>query len=117
MDYLCAKILTHRSIFMEKIKIGITIGDINGIGLEVILKTICDKRILTRCTPIIYGSSKVVSYHKNIVQLDFQFHPIRSADQAEDDKINVVNCSTENVNIPNLAENMRKSPSNKRFRS
>jgi 4-hydroxythreonine-4-phosphate dehydrogenase len=84
---------------MEKIKIGITIGDINGIGLEVILKTVCDKRILTRCTPIIYGSSKVVSYHKNIVQLDFQFHPIRSAEQAEHDKINVVNCWTENVNI------------------
>jgi 4-hydroxythreonine-4-phosphate dehydrogenase len=84
---------------MEKIKIGITIGDINGIGLEVILKTVCDKRILNRCTPIIYGSSKVVSYHKNIVQLDFQFHPIRSAEQAEDDKINVVNCWSENVNI------------------
>ena len=57
---------------MSKIKIGITIGDINGIGIEVILKTFTDKRILDLCTPIVYGSSKVMAYHKNITKLDFQ---------------------------------------------
>ncbi|MFZ4542757.1 MAG: 4-hydroxythreonine-4-phosphate dehydrogenase PdxA [Saprospiraceae bacterium] len=85
---------------MNKLKIGISIGDINGIGLEVILKTIIDERILKSCTPIIYGSSKVVSYHKNIVSLpDFQFQTIRSGEQAEADKINIVNCWNDTVNI------------------
>lgn len=85
---------------MEKLKIGITIGDINGIGLEVILKTIIDERILKLCTPVIYGSSKVVSYHKNIVNLpDFQYQNIRSIDQIDHDKINILNCWNDNVNI------------------
>lgn len=85
---------------MSKIKVGISIGDINGIGLEVILKTIIDERILKTCTPIIYGSSKIVSYHKNIVSLpDFQFQTVRGGDQAEADKINIVNCWNDTVNI------------------
>ena len=84
---------------MEKQKIGITIGDINGIGLEVILKTVADERLLKYCTPIIYGSSKVVSYHKNIVQVEFPFANIRTASEAEAGKVNVVNCWQENVNI------------------
>ena len=52
-----------------KLKIGISIGDINGIGLEVILKTLADKRILNFCTPVLYGSAKVASYHKNIINI------------------------------------------------
>lgn len=84
---------------MDKLKIGISIGDINGIGLEVILKTLFNKQILELFTPVIYGSSKVVSYHKNIVDLDVQFLGIRAANQVEGDKINVVNCWQENVNI------------------
>ena len=84
---------------MEKLKIGITIGDLNGIGLEVILKTVADERILKLCTPVVFGSSKVVSYHKNIVQVEFPFANIRAAEEAEDGKVNVVNCWNENVNI------------------
>ncbi len=84
---------------MEKLKIGITIGDLNGIGLEVILKTVADERILNLCTPVIFGSSKVVSYHKNIVQVEFPFANIRAAEESEDGKVNVVNCWNENVNI------------------
>jgi 4-phospho-D-threonate 3-dehydrogenase / 4-phospho-D-erythronate 3-dehydrogenase len=84
---------------MKKQKIGITIGDLNGIGLEVILKTVSDERVLKFCTPIIYGSSKVVSYHKNIVQVEFPFANIRTASEAEEGKVNVVNCWQENVNI------------------
>lgn len=87
------------AIKMEKLKIGITIGDINGIGLEVILKTVADERLLKYCTPVIYGSSKVVSYHKNIVQVEFPFANIHSAKEAEVGKVNVVNCWQENVNI------------------
>lgn len=85
---------------MDKIKIGISIGDINGIGLEVILKTLIDTRINKLCTPIIYGSSKVVSYHKNIVSLpDFQYQNIKSADQVDHEKINILNCWNDTVNI------------------
>ncbi|MEM1322556.1 MAG: 4-hydroxythreonine-4-phosphate dehydrogenase PdxA [Bacteroidota bacterium] len=85
---------------MEKVKIGISIGDMNGVGLEVILKTLANPQILNICTPIIYGSSKVVSYHKNIVGIeDFSFHNTNSGDRIKYDRINVVNCWQENVNI------------------
>ncbi|MCB0568668.1 MAG: 4-hydroxythreonine-4-phosphate dehydrogenase PdxA [Phaeodactylibacter sp.] len=84
---------------MEKIKIGISIGDINGIGLEVILKTLSNPRIAEICTPVVYGSSKVISYHKNIVGEEFEFHSTRGADKIYDDRINIVNCWQENVNI------------------
>ncbi len=81
-------------------KIGITIGDVNGIGPEVILKALSDERILDHFTPIIYGSSKVMSYHKNIVK-DSQvlFHHISDASKAQAKKINVLNCWEEAVNI------------------
>ncbi len=84
---------------MDKIKIGISIGDINGVGLEVIIKTLTNAKLLDYCLPVVYGSSKVVSYHKNIVGVDFPFHTTRGADRLEDNQINVVNCWQENVNI------------------
>ncbi len=84
---------------MNKLKIGISVGDINGIGLEVILKTVSNKKILDFCLPVIYGSSKVVSYHKNIVNVDFPFHVTRSAQHLQEDKVNIVNCWNDNVNI------------------
>lgn len=84
---------------MEKLKIGISIGDINGIGLETIIKTFSDQRVLNQCIPVLYGSTKVVSYHKNIVGIDFRFNATRSAEFLQPNKINVVNCWQENVNI------------------
>ena len=85
---------------MRKIKVGITIGDFNGIGMEVIIKTLANKKISEMCTPIIYGSSKVLSYHKNIVGIDdFQFQTQSSAERIYDGKVNVVNCWEESVNI------------------
>ena len=84
---------------MTKLKIGISIGDINGIGLEVILKTLSNPKITDFFVPVVYGSSKVVSYHKNIVGLDFHFHSTRGADRLKLDKINIINCWQENVNI------------------
>ena len=47
-----------------KVRVGITQGDINGIGYEVILKTLSDPRIVEVCTPIVYGSPKVAAYHR-----------------------------------------------------
>ena len=84
---------------MSKLKIGISVGDINGVGLEVILKTLSNKRILDLCTPMVYASSKVVSYHKNIVGIDLQFNATKSADRFTNNRVNVVNCWNENVGI------------------
>jgi 4-hydroxythreonine-4-phosphate dehydrogenase len=84
---------------MDKIKIGISIGDINGIGLEVILKTFADDRLMKQCTPMIYGSPKIVSYHKNIINSEFEFHSVHPGEQPQEGKMNVVNCWQENVNI------------------
>lgn len=84
---------------MEKLKIGISIGDINGIGLEVILKALLHEKATDLCTPVIYGSSKVVSYHKNIIEDEVDFNSTRTADKIYFDKINIVNCWQENVNI------------------
>lgn len=84
---------------MEKLKIGISIGDINGIGLEVALKTFLDERILKHCTPIFYGSSKVISYHKNVIEATFEFNAIHPGEEPKEGQINVMNCWAENVNI------------------
>ncbi len=84
----------------DKPILGITVGDINGIGLEVVLKALAHQKILNLCVPVIYGSSKVVSYHKNIVALeDINFQGQRNADRLAYDRINVVNCWHDNVNI------------------
>jgi 4-hydroxythreonine-4-phosphate dehydrogenase len=85
---------------LSKPRIGISIGDINGIGLEVILKTLAIKELRDRFIPVLYGSSKVISYHKNIISdEEFPFHPLRSAERLAPDRINVVNCWQDNINI------------------
>jgi 4-hydroxy-L-threonine phosphate dehydrogenase PdxA len=59
---------------MKKVRVGISVGDINGIGMEVILKTFQDKRMLELCTPIIFGSAKLSSFYKKqlgIEELNF----------------------------------------------
>jgi 4-hydroxythreonine-4-phosphate dehydrogenase len=85
---------------MAHIRAGITMGDINGIGPEVIIKTLSHTAIPQLCTPVIYGSAKVVSYHKNIVNpTEFNFHSTPSADKIYHQKINVVNCWQDSINI------------------
>ena len=85
---------------MSKLKLGITIGDINGVSVEVIIKALSDERMLSQFTPIIYGSSKVLSYHKNIVNSkNFQFSSISRADGAKYNRVNVLNCWDETANI------------------
>jgi len=84
---------------MSKLKLGITIGDINGVSTEVIIKALSDERILSLFTPIVYGSSKVVSYYKNMVSENFQFSSISSAESAKYNKVNVLNCWEEKADI------------------
>lgn len=91
-----------RSLQLDNIpiRVGITIGDINGVGLEIIIKALSNPEILFNCTPIIYGSTKTISYHKKAINDElFSYQGIDSADAAQNKKINVVHCWNEVVDI------------------
>ncbi len=77
------------------LKIGITIGDMNGVGPEIILKTFADKRMLEFCTPIIYSSTRTLEFVKKHFKYNIEFNGIKSSAQAEDNRVNVVNCWNE----------------------
>lgn len=82
-------------------RVAISHGDINGIGYEVILKTFSDARMYEFCTPVLYGSSNVASYHKKLLSLhqDVAFNVVRTADEAAERKLNIVNLTNEEVKI------------------
>jgi 4-hydroxythreonine-4-phosphate dehydrogenase len=73
------------------IKLGISIGDLNGIGCEVVLKTFEDSRMLDFCTPVIFASNKTISHQKTELGLEINYNGINEASKAIDGKINVVN--------------------------
>tara|TARA_B100000678_G_scaffold227020_1_gene194851 strand:+ start:94 stop:1146 length:1053 start_codon:yes stop_codon:yes gene_type:complete len=79
----------------KMLKIGITIGDMNGVGPEIILKTFADKRMLEFCTPIIYSSTRTLEFVKKHFKYNIEFNGIKSSAQAEDNRVNVVNCWNE----------------------
>lgn len=83
----------------NKIKVAITQGDVNGIGYEVILKAFEDPTMLELCTPIIYGSPKVMTYHRKALNLESSFTIINSATEAAHGKINVINCNEDEVKV------------------
>lgn len=83
----------------DKIIVGISIGDLNGIGLEVILKTFQDKRMLDFCTPVLFGATKVISYHKKALRLEMPVQGITSISQVRHNKINVLNIWKEEVAV------------------
>jgi len=84
---------------MEKIKVGITHGDPNGVGYEVILKTFEDPVMLELCIPIVYGSPKVASYHRKGMELQTNFTTINAATEAHEDVLNVLPCTADEVKI------------------
>jgi len=87
---------------MERTKpiIGITTGDLNGIGMEVLIKTFEDERMLNSCIPILYGSSKSLSYHRNVYKKhEFKYNIVSSAEKCKSGTFNVVNCWEEQVDI------------------
>lgn len=84
----------------DKIKIGISQGDINGIGYEVIMKTLMDPRIMDMCTPIVYGSPKVAAYHRKALNIEhFSFNNIRTAKEADLKRANIINCIDDNIRV------------------
>lgn len=83
----------------EKIKVGISIGDLNGIGSEVILKTFQDTRMLELCTPIVFGSTKILSFQKKHFKTHIGLNGIANAEKAQPGKMNVVNIWKESITI------------------
>ena len=84
----------------QRIKVGITQGDINGISYEVILKTLSDNRINEICTPVIYGSSKVAAYHRKALNIEhINLNSIKTADEANPKAANIINCIDENIRV------------------
>ncbi len=83
----------------KKIRIGFTIGDLNGIGGELIIKTFEDKRLLDFFTPVVYASIKSMSFLKQHFQSSILFNEIPNANKAIDGKLNIVNVWKEQVAI------------------
>jgi 4-hydroxythreonine-4-phosphate dehydrogenase len=84
----------------ERVKVGITHGDMNGIGYEIIMKTFQDLRILESITPIVYGSSKVASYHRKSLNIsEINFNLVKNADSAISKRVNIVNVTHDEVKI------------------
>ena len=84
----------------QQIKVGISIGDVNGIGPEIIVKALKDSRVLEEFTPVIYGTAKAILNSKNKLEAhDFSHKVCATPDQIEGRKINLINCSDEEVEI------------------
>lgn len=84
----------------EKIKVGITHGDINGIGYEVIFKTLADARVYDSFVPIIYGSSKVAAYHRKALDIpNFSLNSVNSVEDAHHKRVNIINCLDDNIRV------------------
>lgn len=80
--------------------IGISCGDINGIGLELIIKTFSDNRILEHCTPVVFASNKVLNFYKKAFpELHLNYQHIKEFDRLNHKQINIFNCWEEEVNV------------------
>lgn len=83
----------------RKMRIALTHGDTNGVGYELILKAFADAALLELCTPVVYGSAKLATYHRKALDLPGNFHIVASASEAQDGCLNLVNCFEEEVKV------------------
>ena len=84
----------------HKPRIGITIGDLNGVGPEVVIKALADNRLHNIITPVIYGSAKVISFYKKLLNIEeFNYTQVRNKGQFAPKSINVINCWEDNFEI------------------
>lgn len=83
-----------------KVKVGISHGDINGISYEIIIKSFLDNRIFDEITPVVFGMSKIASYHRKTLDIkDFSFNIIKRPNQANLKRPNIINFHEEEVKI------------------
>jgi len=84
----------------QKPVIGITCGDLNGIGIELIIKTLADHRILEQCTPVIFASNKVINfYRKSVPEINFNYQSTKEINRLNVKQVNVFNCWDEEVSV------------------
>jgi 4-hydroxythreonine-4-phosphate dehydrogenase len=83
----------------NKIRIGITQGDPNGIGLEVIIKTFLDPQMLEICTPVLFGSQKTFAHHRKTVNVEMRFNPIRTVEAAAIKQFNILNVYEDDIPV------------------
>lgn len=81
------------------VRVGITQGDTNGIGYELILKIFSDNAMFDMCVPVVYGHSKIAAYHRKALGLNTQYRVLHSAEDAVAGQLNFVNCSDEEVKV------------------
>lgn len=83
-----------------KPRIGITLGDVNGVGPEVVIKALADNRVLNMITPVVYGSTKAISFYKKQLNIEeLHYSQVRNKGQLSPKAINVVNCWDEALDI------------------
>ncbi|MBL4724116.1 MAG: 4-hydroxythreonine-4-phosphate dehydrogenase PdxA [Lutibacter sp.] len=83
----------------KKIIVGISIGDFNGIGIEIALKTFLDKRMLDFCTPVIFGSTKLITAYKKSMNINVPFNGVKKIENVIHGKLNIFNLWNEDVEI------------------
>ena len=84
------------------VRVGISVGDVNGIGPEIIIKAINDNRILLDCTPVIYASTKTFAFHKKLLNdAEFNYQTCKAATDAQPRKKNMVNVWNDEKNFDN----------------
>lgn len=83
----------------RKIRVGITQGDINGIGYEIIFRTFENSEMYEICTPVVYGSPKLAAYHRKALEIDITYNAVENPADIQDGKLNIINCNSDNIII------------------
>ena len=83
----------------RNIRVGITQGDINGVGYEIIFKTFDNQEMFDICTPIVYGSPKAAAYHRKALEMETPYNAIAHAGEAQAGKLNIINCNSDDIHI------------------
>ena len=85
----------------QKIRVGITLGDVNGIGPEITLKALLNPQMVELCTPVIYGSGRTLGYYKKGIEGgdNFSYHRVASAKESRSRQVNLIDCMDENLTI------------------
>lgn len=95
-----AATVVHGETVLEKPVVGITCGDLNGIGMEVIISMLEDTRLTELCTPVVFASSKLASYHRNAInKRDFQFQLCDTIEDIKEGANNLVLSWDDNVEL------------------
>ena len=81
------------------VRVGITQGDTNGVGFELILRTFADSALLDLLTPVVYGHIKAAAHHRKALNLNTPLHIVNNGDEAEDGRLNFVNISDEDIKV------------------